>query len=83
MGMMDIMKIKNAVARKLNLAVDFVTSLAAGMEALLEPEMARGWIGDCRQPGCRPEIIILPNTNSAILSTNYYGNKPLNHYCHV
>jgi hypothetical protein len=29
---------------------------AAGMEVLLEPEMASALIGDCRQPASRPKF---------------------------
>ena len=43
--------------------------IAAGMEALLEPEMACALIGDCRQPGCRPKIY------NEQLSTIYFQLK--------
>ena len=52
---------------------------AAGMEALLEPEVARVWIGDCRQPASRPlkfELII-----KDLVTTK--NKKPLKYNCHV
>jgi myo-inositol catabolism protein IolC len=52
---------------------------AAGTEAVLEPEVARVWIGDCRQPASRPlkfEFII-----KDLLTTK--SKKPLKYNCHV